>query len=108
MTDKASRPNIIIFVVDDMGYANIGFNNPGEHVKTPHMDAAAANGTILSRHYTYCWCAPTRSALMTGRLPYHVFEKTNHVAREARSGWLQDASGGEVAPGTSGRVDDTR
>merc|ERR1719313_1829471 len=76
---QSQRPNIILFVVDDMGFANIGFNNPGPHVKTPHMDAAAANGTILTRHYTYCWCAPTRSALMTGRLPYHVLERTNHV-----------------------------
>lgn len=76
---KASQPNIIVFVVDDMGFANIGFHNPGPHVKTPNLDAEAANGTILMRHYTYCWCAPTRSALMTGRLPYHVLERTNHV-----------------------------
>merc|ERR1719230_1655199 len=81
MLASAALPNIIIFVADDMGFANIGFNNPGSHVKTPNLDRAAQEGTILERHYTYCWCAPTRSALMTGRLPYHVLETTNHVDR---------------------------
>lgn len=70
-----TRPNVIIFVVDDMGWANIGFHNPGPHIQTPNFDTEAHNGTILMRHYTYCWCAPTRSALMTGRLPYHVLER---------------------------------
>jgi arylsulfatase I/J len=37
---------------------------------------------LSSRHYVFRWCAPTRSALMTGRLPYHVLQNTNHVARE--------------------------
>ena len=54
--------------------------NPG-NVITPNMDALATTGVVLDRHYTYRWCAPTRSALMTGRLPYHVLQNTDHVSR---------------------------
>lgn len=77
---QAPKPNIIVFVVDDQGYANVGYHNP-ENVHTPHTDALATGGLRLERHYTYRWCAPTRSALMTGRLPYHVFQHTDHVER---------------------------
>ena len=42
-------------------------------------DAEAGAGIKLLRHYTFRWCAPTRSALMTGRLPYHVFETSDYV-----------------------------
>lgn len=76
--EGAPRPHILLFVVDDMGRANIGYQNP-ENVHTPAFDAEAKRGIILERHYTFRWCAPTRSALMTGRLPYHVFEATTHV-----------------------------
>eukprot|EP01048_Picozoa_sp_COSAG05_P002373 COSAG05_NODE_95_length_19507_cov_71.031791_19_plen_220_part_00 len=76
----APRPHILLFVVDDMGWAALGHRNPG-HVVTPNFDAAAADGIILDRHYTYRWCSPTRSSLMTGRLPYHVLQSTNYVDR---------------------------
>ena len=56
----APRPHIIVFVVDDQGYANIGYHNPG-NVHTPHADGLAAAGVRLERHYTFRWCAPTRS-----------------------------------------------
>eukprot|EP00041_Stephanoeca_diplocostata_P024110 m.603517 g.603517 ORF g.603517 m.603517 type:complete len:517 (-) comp22455_c2_seq2:2446-3996(-) len=77
----AARPNVILFVVDDQGRANIGYHNPG-NVISPNMDKLAASGVKLSRHYVFRWCAPTRSALMTGRLPYHVFQSGNYVSRE--------------------------
>ena len=77
---SAPRPHIVMWVVDDQGWANIGFHNPG-NVHTPTTDALASEGIKLDRHYTYRWCAPTRSALMTGRLPYHVLQTTDHVHR---------------------------
>ena len=77
---SAPRPHLIMWVVDDQGWANIGYHNP-EHVQTPVADELAAAGVKLDRHYTYRWCAPTRSALLTGRLPYHVLQTTNHVDR---------------------------
>ena len=66
-TAGAARPHIVLFVVDDMGRANIGYQNPG-NVNTPHFDSEAKSGVVLTHHYTFRWCAPTRSALMTG--PY--------------------------------------
>ena len=62
------------------GYANVGFNNP-KNVHTPNMNKLVQDGIILKRHYTFRWCAPTRSALMTGRLPYHVYQQGSHVTR---------------------------
>ena len=57
-----------------------GYNNPA-NVKTPTADSLASDGITLHRHYTFQWCAPTRAAFMTGRLPYHVLQTTNHVDR---------------------------
>ena len=59
-TAGAPRPHIILFVVDDMGWAAMGYHNPG-NVYTPNFDAEAKAGVILDRHYSFRWCAPTRS-----------------------------------------------
>ncbi len=77
----APQPHLVVFVTDDQGWANVGYHNPG-HVITPNSDALARHqGIRLERHYSFRWCAPSRSALMTGRLPYHVLETTNYVTR---------------------------
>ena len=65
----APRPHILLFVVDDMGWAAVGYRNPG-HVVTPNFDAAAAQGIILDRAYAYRWCSPTRSSLMVRSAPH--------------------------------------
>ncbi|CAH1403408.1 unnamed protein product [Nezara viridula] len=61
------RPNIVFIVADDMGRHDTGFN--GGDVRTPNMDSLAAQGVIISRHYTLPSCTPSRAALMTGRYP---------------------------------------
>ncbi len=75
----APRPHIVLFVIDDFGWSSLGLHNEaganGTH--TPNMDAAASEGILLDRHYTFRWCAPTRASFMTGRMPYHVLEATN-------------------------------
>ena len=77
----APRPHIVLYVVDDYGWNNIGAHNPLEgDTRTPHFDAAIEQGLLLDRHYVFRWCAPTRSAFMTGRLPYHVFQEANYVS----------------------------
>ncbi|MEY3173174.1 MAG: Arylsulfatase [Planctomycetota bacterium] len=60
------RPHILIFVIDDLGYADVGFNG-GREIQTPAIDALAAEGTVLAAHYVQPVCSPTRAALMTGR-----------------------------------------
>ena len=62
----ADRPNIVFFLVDDLGYADCGFNG-GKVIKTPNIDRLAAEGAVLEHHYVQPVCSPTRSALLTGR-----------------------------------------
>lgn len=62
------RPNIVFFLIDDLGYADCGFSG-GKEIKTPHIDALAVGGAVLESHYVQPVCSPTRSALMTGRYP---------------------------------------
>jgi arylsulfatase A-like enzyme len=64
--DAALRPNIVFFLVDDLGYADVGFNGSKE-IRTPNIDKLAQAGAILDSHYVQPVCSPTRAALMTGR-----------------------------------------
>lgn len=63
---EAVRPNIVFILVDDLGYADCGFNG-GNEIKTPNIDQLAASGTVIESHYVQPVCSPTRAALMTGR-----------------------------------------
>lgn len=64
-------PNILIILVDDMGWGDIGVNGGGVAVgaPTPHIDRLARGGLNLTSTYSQPTCTPTRAALMTGRLP---------------------------------------
>ena len=64
-----TRPNLVIALADDLGFSDVGWVNPS--VKTPTLDALARGGVILHRLYVFCYCSPTRGALLTGRLPHH-------------------------------------
>jgi len=63
----AKKPNIIVILSDDQGWADIGYNNP--KVYTPNLDRLAAGGATLVNHYVMPQCTPTRIAAMTGRYP---------------------------------------
>lgn len=63
----AKKPNIVFFLIDDLGYTDVGFN--GGDIKTPNIDKLAKSGAKLSSHYVQPVCSPTRAALMTGRYP---------------------------------------
>lgn len=65
-TAASGRPNIVFFLIDDLGYADCGFNG-GKEILTPNIDKLATNGTVLEQHYVQPVCSPTRAALMTGR-----------------------------------------
>jgi arylsulfatase I/J len=69
----APHPHLFLLVLDDYGWWNVGFHNKNStEVVTPNLDALAASGVILERHYAHKFCSPTRSALQTGRAPIHV------------------------------------
>jgi arylsulfatase A-like enzyme len=62
----ADKPNIIIFLADDLGYADIGVNGCKD-IPTPHVDAIAKNGVRFTDGYaTHPVCSPSRAALMSG------------------------------------------
>jgi len=61
------RPNILLIVADDLGYAGIGCQGCTD-IPTPNIDSLATNGVRLTNGYVSCpVCAPTRAGLMTGR-----------------------------------------
>eukprot|EP01062_Namystynia_karyoxenos_P038920 TRINITY_DN2828_c0_g1_i1.p1 TRINITY_DN2828_c0_g1~~TRINITY_DN2828_c0_g1_i1.p1 ORF type:complete len:558 (+),score=141.16 TRINITY_DN2828_c0_g1_i1:102-1676(+) len=78
------RPHLVMLVADDYGWHNIGFRNP--EVKSPTLDHLAKTGIILDRHYVFIFCSPTRSSLMTGRLPLHVNQNNECGSITSRSG----------------------
>lgn len=65
------KPNILIILVDDMGYGDPGAFGGGEMAgaPTPNIDKLAFNGLRLTSAYATPLCTPTRAALMTGRIP---------------------------------------
>lgn len=66
----ASRPNIIIVLVDDMGFSDLGCY--GGEIETPNIDKLAAGGLRFTQFYNSGRCCPTRASLMTGLHPHQV------------------------------------
>ena len=71
------RPNILVIVSDDHGYADVGFNG-GQAVATPHLDALAASGVRCTSGYvSHPFCSPTRAGLLTGRYQQRFGHENN-------------------------------
>jgi arylsulfatase A len=68
--EEAGRPNVIIFLADDLGYGDLGcYGHP--RIRTPHLDAFAKQGVRLTQCYAAsAVCSPSRSAILTGRTPH--------------------------------------
>ncbi len=65
-TGTARRPNVVLIMTDDQGYGDLSCHgNP--YLKTPNLDALAADGVEFTRFSVSPVCAPTRASLMTGR-----------------------------------------
>jgi arylsulfatase A-like enzyme len=67
---SSRRPNVVILLADDLGWADVGFH--GSDIHTPNIDRLAREGTECSRFYSLPVCSPTRSALLTGRSPMRL------------------------------------
>lgn len=63
-----SNPNIILIMVDDMGYSDLGCF--GSEISTPNIDRLAENGLRFSHFYNAARCCPTRASLLTGLYPH--------------------------------------
>jgi arylsulfatase A-like enzyme len=79
-----SKPNIIIFLADDLGYAGVGVNGCKD-IPTPHIDSIAKNGVRFTDGYaTHSVCSPSRAGLMSGRYQHRVgFEHNSGPERFA-------------------------
>lgn len=62
--DKQKGPNVILILVDDMGFSDLGIT--GSEIRTPNIDGMARRGILLSAMYNGARCCPTRAALLTG------------------------------------------
>jgi arylsulfatase A-like enzyme len=62
--DTGRRPNIVIILGDDLGFADMG--SFGSEIKTPNLDELAKEGMRFTQFYTSATCSPTRSMLLTG------------------------------------------
>lgn len=61
-----TAPNILVFVVDDLGWGDVAFHKG--HIPTPQLDRLASEGVDLQRFYVYPVCSPTRAAFLTGQM----------------------------------------
>lgn len=93
-TENDLKPNILLIVADDLGYADLGVF--GSDIRTPNIDALAAEGVLFTQFHTAPMCAPTRAMLLSGN--------NNHVAgmgRQSPQGFIK-----ENVPGYEGHLSD--
>lgn len=85
----AATPNVLVFLVDDLGYMDIGANNPNTFYETPNVDQLAASGMRFTDGYAANpVCSPTRYSLMTGKYP----------TRAGCTDWFTGKRSGRFAP----------
>ncbi|TWT50812.1 Arylsulfatase [Rubripirellula amarantea] len=85
--NSIERPNIIVILVDDMGFSDMRY---GSEIPTPNLDELAENGVSFSQFYNTGRCCPTRASLLTGL-----------YSHQAGVGWMTEDQG---QPGYAGRL----
>ena len=81
----SGRPNVVIILVDDMGWSDIG--PYGSEISTPHLDALAAGGVRFTQFYVTPRCSPSRASLLTGLYPHQAgMGHLDNIIREGSSG----------------------
>src|SRR5438477_11375361 len=78
---EGRRPNVVIFLADDLGYSDLGCY--GGDIQTPNLDALAKNGLRFTQFYNTARCWPTRGALLTG---YYAQQIRRDTVPGVRSG----------------------
>ena len=66
---KADKPHIVYVLVDDWGWANVGYhrNPPTREVVTPNIDSLVKDGLELDQHDAFQFCSPSRASIISGR-----------------------------------------
>ena len=83
-------PNIVLILVDDMGFSDIG--SYGSEIATPHIDRLASQGVRFSQFYSCARCCPSRASLLTGLYPHQA--GVGHMVDQAgpAPGYVNDLS----------------
>ena len=69
--ETAKKPNIVFVLVDDLGYADVGFNG-SKYFETPNLDTLAKESLVLDNAYMYPTCSPSRTAIFTGKQSFRT------------------------------------
>lgn len=81
----ARKPNVLLIVGDDMGYADVGFHGCAD-TPTPNLDALARGGVHFTNGYVSGpYCSPTRAGLLTGRYQQRFGHEFNPSLQESRT-----------------------
>ncbi len=97
VTAADKRMNVVVFLVDDLGYMDIGANNHKTFYETPHIDNFAKSGMRFTNGYAANpVCSPTRYSMMTGKYPTRVMA-TNFFSGK-RSGKFNPAPLADAMP----------
>src|SRR5438093_9063929 len=68
--EPAARPNVLLILADDLGYADLGCY--GGEIATPNLDRLAADGLRFTQFYNTSRCCPTRACLLSGVYPHQA------------------------------------
>ena len=94
LANKKMQPNVLIFLVDDMGWNDLGCTG-SKFYETPHIDRLASHGIIFSNGYAACSVSsPSRASILTGKTP----------ARHGITSWIGDPCGQEWATKQNARL----
>ncbi|MGK0351776.1 MAG: arylsulfatase A-like enzyme [Planctomycetota bacterium] len=81
---RAGAPNVVVIVADDLGFMDIGANNPNCLYDTPNIDRLSRSAVRFTDGYAACpVCSPTRYSLLTGRYPSRVDATNYFMGRRA-------------------------
>ncbi|MDO1450178.1 arylsulfatase [Rhodocytophaga aerolata] len=88
----AAKPNLIVILVDDLGFSDIGCY--GSEISTPNLDKMAQGGLRLTQFYNTSRCCPSRAALLTGLYPHQagVGSMNANLGTPAYQGYLNKQS----------------
>ena len=85
LTAEARRPNILIIVSDDHGYADVGFHGC-QDIPTPNIDSLARSGVRFTNGYVSGpYCSPTRAGLLTGRYQQRFGHEFNPGTKDSEN-----------------------
>ena len=86
---EKKKPNILFLLVDDLGWADLGYTG-STFYETPNIDKLAADGTVFTDAYAACpVCSPSRAAIMSGKSPARL-NLTDYIPGNRHSGPHKD------------------